>query len=217
MVFREKQLEIDIEDAFDGKHWDSRAGQFRHDSDNLPPSLLEVINDKLSTARSRTDRARKEEATEDKIKAFDDEIASLEGKLQQAIDLTRELSIEADVLQRNPNDSATSLKLSQNSISSGSEIMFMQYSVYEWALDNHDIEIREWARPGTIRPRRARKYTTKLLEILDAIIEEFYEDVDPQHPPKNAAIIAWVEREFPNEKTILSKKMLDSMCKIVRT
>ncbi|MFT6435107.1 MAG: hypothetical protein ACJAVI_003158 [Candidatus Azotimanducaceae bacterium] len=89
-------------------------------------------------------------------------------------------------------------------------------SVADWALKNADVAITEW---GAAKPKSKTSHSTELLEVLSAVISEFWENRDLNKPPiKKEAIMAWMKAKFPDlvDKKILSEKMLQSIDTIAR-
>lgn len=89
-------------------------------------------------------------------------------------------------------------------------------SVADWALKNADVAIAEW---GAEKLISKTSHSTELLEVLSAVISEFWENRDLNQPPtKKEAIMAWMEATFPDlvQKKILSEVMRRSIDTIAR-
>jgi hypothetical protein len=216
VVFPNKAVEIDAEEILDGGSASSEELEWHALHNENPDAFLEVIQRDLSGARLTLQRAQDEGPLSGDIKQLQVDVTKMEETLRKAIDLTQELRVEASALRLNDNKGSSGLKLTEDSMSVNSAPQFWLHTVYDWMIDQHEIEVKEWARPGALRPRSNRKYTTQLLNILDAAIEEFYENGDSDGPPKNIVIEQWMKTTFPEHEELLSQKVIEAMCKMMK-
>ena len=96
------------------------------------------------------------------------------------------------------------------------QVRLSKISVAEWASKNARIDISEWKK---IEVRSARTHSTELLEVLNAVIEEFWENRDKnERPTYRDAVLAWMKEQFPELVSIgiLSEKMQESIYTITR-
>lgn len=88
-------------------------------------------------------------------------------------------------------------------------------SLIEWA-DDIGFGITGWKFNPRWRKAGDRRFSTEYLEIIDEIIKEFYEEggnsYDKNKPPTNAQISVYIEKIKPG----LSKKMIESICTILK-
>ena len=218
MVFPDRQVQIDAEKALEGIPASAEENEWELLHCENPETFLELIQRDVSRARFKYERAQDSGLHGPDLEKLQGGLTALEAALRKAIDLNHELRVEASVLRENNNKCGSDLKLTNGSLSHDTAPEFLLYSVYDWALDQHGIEVQEWARPGSFRPRRERKHSTTLLNILDEAIAEFWEDYDPNQPSPNIAVTAWLREKFPAEvdSNLLSSKVIEAMCKIMK-
>lgn len=100
------------------------------------------------------------------------------------------------------------------------EVMFSRQSLLDWAAS---ANIKVGA-----APHPTRRHSTRLLELLDELIAEFWEDHDPKRPPMNEAIRkhvqvkygAWTKEELEEygecDIPDLSDTVMKAMCTMMR-
>lgn len=90
-------------------------------------------------------------------------------------------------------------------------------SVANWAKKHADINIPEW---NEQRTKSKQTHTTELLEVMEEVIEEFWENRDKNEDPvKKAAVDAWMQEKFPDmvkKGEPLSTKIRDAIYTITR-
>lgn len=96
------------------------------------------------------------------------------------------------------------------------QVRLSKVSVAEWASKNASTDISEWKKSEA---RSVRTHSTELLEVLNAVIEQFWENRDLNgSKDMGEASKLWMREEFPDlvSKGILSKKMQESIYTITR-
>jgi hypothetical protein len=216
VVFAENGFEFNAEEVLEGGPAPAKENEWEALHEEDPDAFLGFIQGDLSGARYALERAQENGAQGTSLENLQNEVNRLDAALRKAIDLARELKVEASVLRSNNNESDSGLKLTFNSMPEDTAPLFSLHTVYEWLIDRKIADVREWARPGSLLPRRERRYTNRLLIVLDAAIQEFYEDYDPNRLPTNAAIEKWIKTTFPEHDDLLSQKVIEAMCKIMK-
>lgn len=84
-------------------------------------------------------------------------------------------------------------------------VLISRQSLIEWA-DIANIKV------GSAHPPPTRKHTTPLLDLMDELIREFWENHDKGNPPKNEQIDAYVRNKYGEWKT--EARNGQSECKI---
>lgn len=76
-----------------------------------------------------------------------------------------------------------------------------------------DIETKQFEKQPYIT-----NHHSELLDIMHTAIAEFWENHDPNNPPKNDVIELWISEKYAEliNKRVLSKHIIKSMCTIMR-
>lgn len=84
----------------------------------------------------------------------------------------------------------------------------------KWAKDNgYLIDYAFLSQP--FKPSTDKQHDSELLDIQKAVITEFWENHDPQRPPKDEVVIAWIKSQFPKTSDN-EAKAIDLICRPYR-
>lgn len=134
----------------------------------------------------------------------------------------------SDYKRINEMDSLIEGSIETNKLKADSNIFkgqlhsFQPQKIIQWALekDLKDIPqpLIDWyekqiGQHG--KELKKRTHTSELLDLMELAIMEFWENHDPENPPSNPAIEAWLRRNAP-ENIDFSENMIKAICSIMR-